>query len=328
MADSKRLADWLLKNADVLDLRVTNFEWPSEWKMHGLFDIQVSIKLSDQNFVGRGTAKSEDLAFIKAGAEAIERAYCSYFNLHSTGVAAHVDESLAAVNAVGELFEREAFYCHFYTKTPFLPLSGQDIESEHQEVFKKIKNHNISLRFFRALTLDRLVILAIASGVGAAPAWGGIVGLASGENERDSKERALLECLRNITAVLHLGVKHNLTLGEFQKIQNPTAHDRQALALNPDFWINNEHLFPPTNSNEGLDSRQDLKWRPPIVTTLKNPFLELIGAPIFVCRAQGRHSDPLFRERDRSPITAKQLQEFMGNAFQAEILETTPSFLG
>src|SRR5579863_6964807 len=99
MADSKGLTSWLLDNAGPLDLRATELTWMRAWGLNDYHDLQVSIAIAGQSFTGRGTAASEELAFLKAGAEAIERAYCAAHGIYSVGVAAHTDEIAAQVNA-------------------------------------------------------------------------------------------------------------------------------------------------------------------------------------------------------------------------------------
>ncbi len=325
MAHSTRLADWLLGHAERLNLRVTEYSWPREWNLDDLFDIQVTVDLAGKTFLGRGTAHDETLAFTKAGAEALERAYCAYYGIHSTGVAAHDTESLAAANAQSELFEREAFFCHFHSKTPFIPMTENNLAARYPGAFEQLKKIGISLQFLTALVKDREVVVCVASGLNAKPAWGGTVGLASSARLENATERAFFECLRNIAAVIHLGVKPTLSLDQFLSIKAPSTLDRQALALNVDFWRGVQHLFPPQTSS-AYQKIVGIGWKDFAIETLANPFKEINNVPLIICRALAVRDSEFVKKSDKSPVTTNRLQEFAGN--QEFELETNPSFLG
>ena len=257
MAHSNELTSWLLENADLLDLRATELTWARDWGLKSYHDFQISIAVDGKRFIGRGTAASEELAFLKAGAEAIERAYCGGLGIHSVGVAAHVDEKSAQENAINEWIERDTFICHFYTKTPFLPV--MDLRPQVFEGFSgvvaKLDSFGITLRLFRAESARYPVVLAVASGLNASPAWGGIVGLGSNSNERASTQSALLEALRNVAAIVLGDPGQTITNDEFLSLQNPTSTDRQRLARNADYWSIMAHLFPGVAARPTSHSR-------------------------------------------------------------------------
>lgn len=325
MAHSTRLADWLLSHAERLNLRVTEYSWPREWNLNGLFDVQVTVNLAGNIYLGRGTAHDETLAFTKAGAEALERAYCAHYGIHSTGVAAHDTESLAAANARSELFEREAFFCHFHSRTPFIPMTENNLAARYPGAFEQIKKFGISLQFLTALVKDRKVVVCVASGLNAKPAWGGTVGLASSTQLENATERAFFECLRNIAAVIHLGIKLTLSLDLFRSIKAPSTLDRQALALNVDFWRGVQHLFPHQTSSV-YQKIVGIGWKNFATETLANPYKDIDNGPLIVCRALAVRDSEFVNESDKSPVTRKRLQEFVGS--QEFELETKPSFLG
>jgi hypothetical protein len=66
----------------------------------------------------------EELALTKAVAEAFERSLfkISKHRLDVCGIAVHTDFNQAAENAQLELIERDSFFCHYFTSTPFLKL--------------------------------------------------------------------------------------------------------------------------------------------------------------------------------------------------------------
>lgn len=335
MADSSKLTSWLLGNADRLKLQGTEFSWVRDWKLKGYHDIQVSIEVEGQTFIGRGTALGEDLAFLKAGAEAIERAYCGGHHIHSTGVAAHTADQAARENVQNELNERDAFFCHFYTRTPLFPVADShlyELMQTFKGAFEEFLPLGINIRLFRAYSMGWPVFVCIASGLRAAPKWGGIIGLGSQSNDWRAIQIAFLECLRNVAAIVASGPPPTLTREEFDLILRPTSSDRQRLALNVDFWKGISNLFPD-KSDPAITmpaKPQGLGVWPWIVEKLDCHFDTLKSAPIVVYRARLDESsgDVLYRGKDRSPTTLRRLSEFLGQPVVRENLETRPHFLG
>lgn len=333
MADSSKLATWLVDNAEALNLQVKRLHWVRDWKLSQWSDVQVSIDIEGRTFIGRGTARGEELAFVKAGAEAIERAYCSGHQIHTMGVAAHTSIASAQENVLNELNERDAFFCHFYTKTPFLPLPESYLSDQTRSfmgAFDEIRSLGIGLRLFRALSYGNPVFVCIAEGQRASPAWGGIIGLGSNAHEPRAIESAFFECLRNVAAVAVNGPPETLTKEDFAQIQSPTSQDRQCLAMNVDYWKEIAFLFPDRlGKNLPLPPKAtvSVSW---IVEKLDCPFPILRVAPVVVYRARLDESngDTLFRGKDRSPTTLARLSEFLGHVVQDENLESKPHFLG
>jgi hypothetical protein len=337
MADSKKLADWLLENTERLDLRAKHFQWVEGWRLVGYCDLEVSIVVNGRAFIGRGTALGEDLAFVKAGAEAIERAYCAGHNIPSVGVAVHENELLARENARSELIERDGFFCHFYTKIPFFNSSLHSAELKKNYGFKyalaKLEDQGVELCVHQARTSGQPVFICTASGKLSKPAFGGIIGLGSNESNWEAIRSALLECMRNVAAVVSSERAESCTESEFQTIRAPNAADRQRLARNVEYWSAFDFLFP--RGVEAAESttnllRQAHQPAPKMVLTkLKCPFAELNGAPIFVYRASLDESyGSLISERDKSPTTMARLSEFRGRSISREELENRPHFLG
>ena len=70
MAHTEKLGRWLIDNSDAINLQVQRSSWVRDW-MPRFFDVGVQIEVANKVFEGRGFAENEDLAFLKAGAEAI-----------------------------------------------------------------------------------------------------------------------------------------------------------------------------------------------------------------------------------------------------------------
>lgn len=322
MAHSGKLAHWLTENATALDLRVKDLAWVRSWGL-ALSDIEVSVEVEGRRFRGRGTAESETLAFVKAGAEAIERAYCAGHGIHSVGVAAHTEEPAAKNNAIKELFERDAFFSHFFTRTPFFPLMQQiQVAKWASAIISRAEAASVSIKFWQARSSFQSVIIAVAEGRRAHPAWGGIVGLGCEETEEAAMGSALIECARNISAILYGDSPSPISFEVFSKILDPTSEDRQHLALDPFYWQQVSHLFQSSHGENLVSISSDQE---PIVEKLSNPFRIFNSAPLFVYRA--RFPNPV-RPMDRSPTTLVRLSDFVGRPVTEEQLETLPHFLG
>lgn len=333
MADSSELTTWLLNHAERINLQATEMSWVRDWGLPGHSDIQVKIDVGGMTYTGRGTAADEDLAFLKAGAEAIERTYCAGHQVHSTGVAVHTNNLAAVANVQNELNERDAFFCHYYTKTPFLPVP----DSEHSELinankgaFDKIQSLGISLRLFRAKSMGAPVFLCIASGLTAMPKFGGVVGLGSRANEWQSIQIAFLECMRNVAAIVTNGVPATITRANFDLILNPKSTDRQRLALNVDYWKEISYLFPDVGNQSDFSPPKATKASPWVIEKLSCPFDELKDAPVVVYRGRLDESkgQTLLNTKDRSPTTMQRLSEFLRRPLTLEQLEFRPHFLG
>lgn len=333
MADSNELNSWLLSHANKINLQATEMTWVRDWNLNGLSDIEVKIDVAGKTFTGRGTAFGEDLAFLKAGAEAIERTYCAGHYIHSTGVAAHTNDKDAKTNVQNELNERDAFFCHFYTKTPFIPIPDVtlfELMRAYKGAFDEILPRGIKIRLFRAHAVGWPVFLCVASGLSASPEWGGVIGLGSQSNDWRAIQIAFFECLRNVSNIVTHGVPPAIKKSEFDLILRPTSEDRQRLALNIDYWKEISQLFPEKVTSPVQFNPQKINDWPWIIEKLDCPFDELKTAPIVVYRARLNEAggNVLFRGKDRSPTTLRRLTEFLQQPIQPDRLESRPHFLG
>lgn len=237
MENKKKLSRWLLDNHKALKLRATQFKWVEEWLPH-FHDFEVSIVVDGRTVKGRGIDQNSDLAFTKAGAEAIERAICIGKGLSSCGVAVHTENKLAKINARNELIERDRFFCHYLTKTAFqkkapelkktpeLPneLSGNltgegtgglageltsrltnepasglaEIDFAHLQ--EKLNTHAVEIQIFEMSPLNSIrSMICIAQG----EKTGLVLGLGASENSEVATQKALIECLMNVVAALY-----------------------------------------------------------------------------------------------------------------------------
>lgn len=332
MADSERLKAWLLTHSKLLNLRLTQFDWVSDWKLKDLYDLQISIEIRGQKFIGRGTAATEDEAILKAGGEALERAYTSGNRVHSTGVAVHTDPKTAQTSARLELNERASFFWHFFSETPFLRLSSSHwshLRERYLGAFEKLKVLKTDLSFFSTNSKNGVpTLICIATDASEPKTWGGIIGLSAKMEISKAIEGAFFECLRATAAFHILNNSESLTEQEFLRIQNPTSPDRQKLARNIDYWRRVNFLFPKTET-EVVPLGQQTHFLSHI-QRLPCPFDEIESAPICAYRA-GPHEDhtelnSVFDKPDQ--LTLAWLSDFYGIAINPSRASRRSHFLG
>lgn len=335
MAASEKLISWLFANSERLNLRATKYDWPSLWNVRGLYDMQVEIEVANRKFVGRGTARGEDTAFLKASGEAIERAFCAGHYIASTGVALHTEEPSAIENVRNEIAERDAFFCHFFTNTPFTLVSSKfrtNLMREYKGIFEETTARGIWFDFFAARSSGWPVFTCVATGVLARPQFGGIIGLGSQSNEWHSIQTAFFECLRNVSALcLADGPVAPIAQSDFESILRPTPTDHQRLAMDIEYWGSVSHLFPKKEVNTDIGPARNQvftnSWR---VEPLPCPYEELRDAPVFAYRAvlDEKSGRPVCRRKERSPTTVERLSEFLGRSISQAELNSQPHFLG
>ena len=207
MASSSQLNQWIFEHAKRLDLQVDRLEWVRDW-CPGLTDFFVTIRVDGKIYEGRGTADSEDLAFAKAGGEALERVAAASVNAASTnGFAAHPNAKNGAALARAELIERDAYFCHWLTKTPFLSLEPNQYgtftigNSSVLNIISRLKSMGIDLRHAQMMTIDgSLAVVCIARGTKAARSFGIVQGFGGATKLEDAISKATLECLRTVVA--------------------------------------------------------------------------------------------------------------------------------
>ncbi len=331
MADSERLKAWLLDHSGNLNLRLTQFDWFHDWGLKNFYDLQISVEIGGRTFIGRGTATSENGAVIKAGAEALERAYSGGNQIHSTGVAAHTLDEMAKANARLELNERAAFFGHFFTETPFArrhESHWSHLKIQYPGAFEKLNSFKTEIGFYSTTNKNGIpTFVCIATGLAAKSSWGGVIGL-SAKNETDQAiQSAFFECLRGVAALHILGENKTLTEYEFLRIKNPTSSDRQKLARNIDYWKSIGHLFPSEPSEINLDGGRDLFSSH--VQALSCPYEEIKTAPLYVYLAAPHVSgdlNSLFENSD--PITLNWLSDFFGQTITQTQVMRRPHFLG
>ena len=113
MENPEKIIKWSIDNKNHLNLEVIYYTGLVDF-LPKVEDIGINIKVNNLTFHGRGTDTIEEIAYLKALSECIERATTYFSGIPNTnGVAAHFDISSAKTNARDELIERDAFLCNF-----------------------------------------------------------------------------------------------------------------------------------------------------------------------------------------------------------------------
>lgn len=240
MEDSRELTLWILKNAAYLNLKIERPSWIKNF-LPQMTDLMVTIRSGPTDFVGYAYGESEDLALIKAFAEAAERALVAEFKFPtSSGCAAHLDASKAKASAAAELHERDLFLCHFYTKTPLLKFENK-IESKLEKIYEWLNTKKIGMNYFR---LGNDGVLVAANGQDADKPFGFVIGAARKQNIEDTIYSATIEAFRQ---VIHYVESRDplpeLTIKQFYNKATFDFRSHGHLALNLDYAALISFLF-------------------------------------------------------------------------------------
>ena len=146
---------------------------------------------------GLGSDVDEKLAYIKAVVEFYERK--AFFDIgepngfkSTNGIAGHRLYFLAKKAAVSELYERDSFLCHWYSKTPFIQIENQ--VSTTLPTIKELESKNIKAKFFKTyLGLQETYVCFLVN----LQTGGFAVGLSSGKLAEQNFIKSFSEALIN-----------------------------------------------------------------------------------------------------------------------------------
>ena len=317
MENKKKLSHWLLNNYKSLGLSAIEFNWVDEW-LPGFHDFQVSLSLGGRTFKGRGIEKDQLLAFTKAGAEALERAVCYENGVSTSGVALHTDRELAKENAKNELIERDRFFCHFLTRSPFRKMSTKEINFHlHSISFEALKSklnkYSIEIEVFEMNPLGQTKsFICISRGKGFEFLVFGF-GTTSSEDFK-GLEKAITECLVNTVASLDEKVSSVITGKTLtgKGLYESDLKNSRVLTENQWLFMENRRLAPV----ESLRSR-DFHFHP-----LPRPSI-LREAPIYTMQCQNsRLQDSIYGEFNLKKIKLDRLRRFSGQPLQISEINT------
>ena len=236
MVIQTKIKRWIETSAVDLDLRILQLGWPKTWAP-AFTAIQVTASIGGLDFIGQGIDVDQDIAVIKATVEAIERSVKDVHGLHSSsGLAGHGTCEQASINARNELVERDAFFCHYLTKIPFLafdptlPLANAALDLPHiSRLAREARIEIIMVSMTVPVGLHGIVCLAF--GGDAQRPFGTIIGLVCSENIIDAIQKATLECLGNVAAHIDEVLESPISLKEFQQLASPRVFEHMRLGL-------------------------------------------------------------------------------------------------
>jgi hypothetical protein len=191
MANSTRL-NHILSNAELLGLKVQKLSWGEEF-LGGLFDFRIKTNLFGEETIGIGIDQNEEVAFLKAFSESVERAYCKKNDIRSHGVSAHWCKESAKENSLCELIERDMFLCHFLTGKAAKRIEKREIQNVNMVLSAK----GCRLKVFQLSTLNNYNIFV---SVGENGALGNIIGLGASLDFESALKKSMIECLFRLVA--------------------------------------------------------------------------------------------------------------------------------
>ncbi len=245
MANYEGLNRWILDNAEILNLQVTQLDWIHEY-FQGHYDLDVKIEIDSKTYIGRGSDLNSNLALVKAVCESIERYVCDENKISSTGVAGHLDFDLAKENALLEYIERLSIWSHSSQKNGMKLIFSEKLSIDTKDYGKTAFT---LLQFEMIVPVSFVGIFTLAHGLDSGKSLGGIMGAAVSRDIHTAQKKSKIECLRNLAA-LKTDPIIPMSHGQFKKISKPTSNDSQGLLFDPSYCKN---FF------ENLNIKHDMK---------------------------------------------------------------------
>lgn len=328
MALQEKFINWVAKNSRIFDIRLTQQTWIQEW-IPGHFSYKASIVFDSKKFTGMGSDPNADLAGTKAIVEAIERVFKHVRGLYSTsGLSAHVDLSSAEDHARLELHERDAFFCHFLSKSPFEKIfkegDFEQVDSLISRLSEKSRSCGVRLEYRKLKVPHGLYgVICAAFGSECHNPFGTILGLSCTGNLYTSILKASIECLTNVTAQFENKLDKEISLSEFSKIDLPWVNDHFRLGLWSGSAESLSELFknPPTGGNPIKGS--------PETETLADRFQEMNDCPLYFVQAHSRDAQrAYFGHLSIERVNLSRLSQFAGREIKWEDLPSFPHVMG
>ena len=318
MAAKKAVADWISTYAQSLNLKFTNLTWPRTM-MPGWHDVESSITWNNQIFTGRGTAKSEQGAFTKAFAEVIERiAVKETRSPHSSGFAVHTSIESARTGAKLELFERDAFLCHFLTNTPFKSLNANP---ETTPIVSMLSSLGVRCGLCQMIGVSGYShVVFYAMGDKCKRPFGLLVSSASALWIDEAILNAAIQGVRSVVALVeNERAKESLASA---RANTPEWHRLQGLDLEYGNWF--EDTFLKGNESQRNEIKEPFIDVADIVPV--SPFDEL---PVYIVKcASAGLQDIYFGQASAGDVNAARLSQFLGRPFRASDLGSRVHPLG
>lgn len=328
MVCDKKMKQWIQDNAGKLSLVAQELTWIENW-LPGYHDFSVKIEVEGRQFVGRGISDDEDTAIVKATVEAIERSAALALGLPSTsGFACHVTSHDAAQHARMELVERDTFFCHYFTRSPFSKIDASKLLPLPfiGTVIARLEAQGVQLRFAKMNgPRHASQVVCGAFGENAKKPFGVVVGLGCKIDFEAAAFHAMTECLLNVVTILEDTNVAALNLIDFSSIENPRAHDHLRLGLSLTAGKNFAKLFE-TEKGAWASDDTSIEVNPVPLAALPRLFH---SAPLYFCLATSPSvQTAVFGHTKPTCFNLARLSHFAGRTLTADELETFPHPMG
>ncbi|UOF00827.1 YcaO-like family protein [Bdellovibrio reynosensis] len=327
MNNNQNTIQWILDNSERLNLSVNAFKWNLPFETN-IFDCRVSIKVNGEVREGRGSADSEELSFLKGFSEAIDRVtFFESMKFPTTnGMAVHTSLENAVLAARCELIERDAFFCHYLTKTPFL-MAAIRIENLgfKPEIFEFLLSQGICFQLSEMISANECSsFIFVAHGLNANKKPLGLMfGMGCDIDPIKAACSAVYEGLRQIIANLMSNNLPVLDIANFQA-QSFWGPDTHMALCNDLIYTESVISFFFTQGLETRTKASQLKTEtiPYEILQLTG---ELKGAPFLVVKATDhRLQDLYFGPTEKDNVNLTRLTQFTGKSWTWNMVNKTP----
>jgi len=241
VANSQEIVNWSLLHQRQLSLKVEYYTGLQTY-FPELYDIGIFIEINGDKNWGRGTDSDEKVAYCKALSEAVERSCLKIFDIkNSNGLAVHPDRYEACRIAKSEVLERDAFMCGFLLGNTF---KQAEVPSQWKNIVSSFRLIGIEIKIFEMCSYENgSGYLALAEGYKSKKPFGYIMGSSFAESSEVSKNKALIEVLRNLDHVVRVGDVDSISIEDFNLKNSFNFHDHGLLAKNLDYAFSIRNIF-------------------------------------------------------------------------------------
>lgn len=319
MVSNSRLKDWLNSQIDTIDVSFTELNWPLKYQIP-LYDFACNLSIEDKIFHGRGTSAFMDEAIIKSFVESCERFSLKKNGLkNSNGVAFHENHELAKTSALNELIERDSFFCHYLTKTPFRILNVSEISKSKANLWRKnFSKLGIDFIFAKMHSPDTYhSTITAAFGANCSKPWGLIFGTACSNDLTYSIEKSFIEASRAIAEKIETGLPEHISAENFPIQNESLVHNHYRLSLDMEYSKKFRDLYFSDLHYKCVPANpRSVKYN-----SLNIEFDALKGIPIAGAHAFSEEFQSVFFGIDQTNINFNRLKVFRPDSF---ILQDLP----
>ena len=234
-----KLLSWINGKSKDFQLELEEHLWPSKW-LGECYSFKVRITIGNDQARGSGVASDKVDALTTAVAEALERYLFKISQFKSTnGLAVYPSEAECIRRASFELVERDLFFCHYLTKTPFIrsEFTESFATDQWQQFVATCKEHGVKVEL-RELQKNNIGygMICLAQGANTFPVrFGATIGLGFGENKYDAAFKAVKECAAQVAFNIDGDISTDgVSIESFSKQTHWNVEDQRKWTFNPD----------------------------------------------------------------------------------------------